>query len=178
MKYIFTFAIVLLASQSYGQKPKETFFGFKGGYNRSIINGIDQYGGKTGYIGGEFYCSFFSDTKLNKHWNFEDELLFSFTDDYHFLEIPLHLKYYIKPKWNVFAGLKVDFILNSKDDDTYYQYDNFGFSTEIASQYYFNKRFFGEIRYSRSIINKIDNLGLDIYDGIRKTIRFGGGLRF
>ncbi|MEJ7736786.1 MAG: hypothetical protein WKF97_05100 [Chitinophagaceae bacterium] len=83
-----------------------TTFGFKGGYNRSIVNGYETIGAKTGYTGNELYGSFFADTELSGKLNFETELLVSWTDDYHFVEVPLHLKYKFTSKWSACYYLK------------------------------------------------------------------------
>ncbi len=162
------------------QITNKTTFGFKGGYNKSIVDGKEPDGTKTGYIGYELYGSFFADTELNNILNLENEILFSYTDDYHFIEIPVHLKYRIKQKWFVLAGPKLDFIADNDNDDfeAGYRFKNFGVSGELGLQYHFSKRFFAETRYSRSFTSQIDDLVLDIYNGKRHTFRIGLGIKF
>ena len=162
------------------QTTSQTSFGFKGGFNKSIVDGKEPDGTKTGYIGYELYGSFFADTELNKTLNLENEILFSYTDDYHFIEIPVHLKYRIKQKWFVLAGPKLDFIADNDNDDfeAGYRFKNFGVSGELGLQYHFSKRFFAETRYSRSFTSQIDDLVLDIYNGKRHTFRIGLGIKF
>ena len=181
MKKLIVFGIILL-NYFYvnAQTDKKTTFGFKGGYNKSIVDGKEPDGTDTGYIGYELYGSFFADTELNNKWNLENEILFSYTDDYHFIEIPVHLKYRIEKKWFILLGPKLDFIADNDNDgfEGGYRFKNFGVSGEIGVQYSFTKRFFAETRYSRSFTSQIDDLALDIYGGKRHTFRIGLGLRF
>lgn len=158
------------------QDKKLTPFGLKGGLNRSVINGKELDGTATGFIGLELYISFFIDNELNQKWRFENEILFSFTDDYHFLEIPLRLKYKIHKKIFITAGPKLDFVLNN--DDEIYDFNNFGVSVEIGMQYEITKRIISEFRYSLGLLPQINDFALEMYDGKRNTIRLGLGYRF
>lgn len=166
--------------KSNAQSEYKTTFGFKGGYNRSIIDGNELDGTKTGYIGNELYGGFFSDTRLNTKWNIENEILFSFTDDYHFLEIPVHLKYRIMHKWFILFGPKLDIIVDDDNDEfeSRYRFKNFGVSGELGIQYDFTKRFFAETRYSRSFTSQVNDLFLEIYNGKWRTFRIGLGIKF
>lgn len=179
-KIIITCFIILNYINTNAQTENKTTFGFKGGYNNSIVDGKELNGTKTGYIGYELYGSFFADTELNKILNLENEILFSYTDDFHFIEIPVHLKYRIKQKWFILAGPKLDFIADNDNDsfEANYRFKNFGVSGELGLQYHFSKRFFAETRYSRSFTSQITNLGLDIYNGKRHTFRIGLGIKF
>lgn len=153
-----------------------TPFGLKAGLNRSVINGKELDGTATGFIGLELYVSFFIDNELNEKWRFENEILFSFTDDYHFIEIPLRLKYQIYKKVILTAAPKLDFVLNN--DDEIYDFNNFGVSLEVGMQYELTKRIISEFRYSLGLLPQINDFALDIYDGRRNTIRLGLGYRF
>lgn len=181
MKKIIVCSFILLNYLNLkAQTENKTIFGFKGGFNKSTVDGKEPDGTKTGYIGYELYGSFFADTELNKKWNLENEILFSYTDDYHFIEVPVHLKYRIKKKWAILLGPKLDFIVDNDNDDfeSGYRFKNFGVSGELGVQYSFTKRFFAETRYSRSFTSQIDDLVLDIYGGKRHTFRVGLGIRF
>jgi hypothetical protein len=155
---------------------KLTYFGFKGGLNRSVINGKELNGTATGYIGLEFYAAFFAETVLNEKWKFENEILFSFTDEYHFLEIPVHLKHPLFKNIFAFAGPKLDIIID-KDND-FYDFKNFGLSLELGLQYEITRRIISEIRYSNGLSPQVNDFVLDIYDGKRNTLRFGLGFKF
>ncbi|WP_396602666.1 porin family protein [Algibacter sp. R77976] len=177
------FFLLLLLNSSifFAQNYNKTVFGVKGGLNLSYVLGSELDGELTGYSGWEQYVSLFSDTELNKKWNLENELLFSYTDDYHFLEIPLHLKYKFVKKWAVFLGPKLDFILDN-DNDAFesqnYRFKNFGVSVELGAQYNINKTFFIEIRFSNGLTEQIEDLVLEVLKGKRNTLRIGLGVRF
>ena len=145
-------------------------------HNKSVINVKELDGTATGFIGLELYVSFFIDNELNEKWRFENEILFSFTDDYHFIEIPLRLKYQIYKKIILTAGPKLDFVLNNDDEN--YDFNNFGVSVEVGIQYELTKRIISEFRYSLGLLPQINDFALDIYDGRRNTIRLGLGYRF
>lgn len=171
---------VLIFSQSKAQTEKKTIFGFKGGYNNSIVDAKELDGTESGYSGIELYGGFFADTELSKKFNLENELLFSYTDDYHFIEIPIHLKYRVKSKWFFLLGPKLDFIADNDNESTEanYRFKNFGVSGEVGIQYLFSKRFFAETRYSRSFTSQIDDFALGFFGGKRHTFRIGLGIKF
>ncbi|AOW19352.1 outer membrane beta-barrel protein [Urechidicola croceus] len=177
MKLNLFFVLLFTTYLSFSQTTKKTFFGFKGGLNFSNVVGQELDGTKTRYVGTELYGSLFADTELNDKWNLEYELLFSYTDDYHFIDIPIHLKYKIK-KWNILFGPKLDFLADNDNLETGYQFQNFGVSFEIGTQYSISKKIFAELRYSKSMTKQIDDLFLEIYDGKRNTLRLGLGIRF
>jgi hypothetical protein len=183
MRTGFTTILLILFFSSSAQADKKiitTRFGFKGGLNHSVVNGKDSIGAETGYIGTELYGGFFSDSKLGPKWNLENELLFSWTDDYHFVEIPIHLKYKFTKKWAAFAGPKMDIIVDDDNDpfESSYQFRNFGVSADLGIQFNISNRFFAEGRFSKSFTKQITDHFLDINDGKRNTFRIGGGLRF
>jgi hypothetical protein len=155
---------------------KLTPFGLKTGLNRSVINGKELDGTETGFVGVELYASFFIDNELNEKWRLENEILFSFTDDYHFIEIPIRLKYQVYKRILLTVGPKMDFVLNN--DDEIYDFNNFGVSIEMGMQYELTKRIISEFRYSVGLLPQINDFALDIYDGKRNTLRLGLGYRF
>lgn len=155
---------------------KLTPFGLKTGLNRSVINGKELDGTATGFVGVELYASFFIDNELNEKWRLENEILFSFTDDYHFIEIPIRLKYQVYERILLTAGPKLDFVLNN--DDEIYDFNNFSVSIEMGMQYELTKRIISEFRYSVGLLPQINDFALDIYDGKRNTLRLGLGYRF
>jgi hypothetical protein len=183
MRIACTIVLCLLSCIGSSQTDKKTIvtrFGFKGGLNHSVINGKDSIGGKTGYIGTELYAGFFSDSRLSSKWNLENELLFSWTDDFHFVEIPIHLKYKFTNKWGAFAGPKMDIIVDNDNDpfESYYSFRNFGVSADVGIQFNFLNRLFAEGRFSKSFTRQIANHFLDINGGKRNTFRIGAGVKF
>lgn len=174
-------AILLFHSiNCFSQSQYSSSAGFKGGYNRSIIDATDLNGGKSGYLGNELYLGLFSDYQINPKWNFENEIIFSFTDDIYFIEIPMHPKVWPIKNLNLFAGPKLDFILNNDNNCSgdCEEFQNFGISMEVGTQYTFFKRFFSEMRYSYGLVKQIKYYGLGFVDGKRQTIRIGLGMKF
>ena len=151
-------------------------FGFKGGMNSSRINATEIDGSKSGYIGTELYAGFFADLRMTEKLNLGTELIFSFTDSYHFIEVPLHLKYNIREKWNLMAGPKLEYIADYMDDFDYFK--RVGISAEIGSQYQINRVFFAEARYAYGFTPQINSPGFGFYDGKRNTFRLGLGINF
>ena len=154
---------------------KQRTFGFKGGLNHSVINGHELDDTKTGYVGYEVYGSLFSNSKLNDKLNLENEVLVSFTDEYLFIEIPIHLKYKFHDKWTFLMGPKIDFI---PSELTHYEIKPMGVSAELGVQYDINKRYFAELRVSKGFTKQVNDFVLEIYDGKRNTFRFGLGINF
>ncbi|HEY0668828.1 MAG TPA: outer membrane beta-barrel protein [Sphingobacteriaceae bacterium] len=167
---------LLLSCATLYSQPKKTTFGFKGGINQSEINAKELDGTKSGYSGTELYGGFFADTRISNNFKLGNELLFSFTDDYHFIEIPLHLKYNLIEKWNVLLGPKLDYIVDRNDD--WNNFKKLGLSGEIGSQYRINRLFFAEVKYARSFTRQINSDFFDFYNGKRNTFRVGLGVNF
>ena len=159
---------------------KRTVFGFKGGFNRSHVRGVEMDGDKTGYIGGELYGAFFCEKDLNTRLILEGELLFSWTNDYHFIEMPLHLKYLFSKKWAAFAGPKIDYLVDAENSPPgpFYDLHKFGISGELGVQYNFSRRLFAETRYARGLTSHVRDYFLDINKGKRDVFRVGLGIRF
>ncbi len=178
MKTLFIIILCSICLSTYAQNEKSTYFGVKLGYNRSNISGAEADGSKSGFLGDELYLSLFSDSKLNDRWNFENELLFTYTDDFAVLEFPLHFKFRLYEDFNVFMGPKFDIIMGSFDAFKRYNFNDFGASIDIGTQYNFYNRFLVEIRYSIGLIEQIDDYMLEYYDGRRNTFRIGVGFKF
>lgn len=174
--------LLSLTSLGYSQSTKsletdynftkgKTTFGVKVGLNQSYISVQNN---TDGYQGLEAYGGFFAETRLSKKWSFQNELLFSFTDDYHFIEVPVLLKYHINDKFSIFAGPKLDFLINEQSVGE--RLNPFGVSLELGAQYNFSKRFFVEVRYGYGLTEQI-NIE-NFYSGARRTLRLGIGFKF
>jgi hypothetical protein len=187
MKHLFLFPVLFFVLSATAQdtkisastkdhKPRTTRFGFKAGFNRSNVKGKETDGDKTGYIGGEVYAGFFTEIMVGKQFNIGSECLFSWTDDYHFVEVPVHLQFSFARNWSVFAGPKLDFLLDSSDE--FYRFKNFGISADMGVQYNILRNLFAEIRQSIGFTEQITDVALDINNAKRNTSRIGLGIRF
>jgi opacity protein-like surface antigen len=176
MKYLPFLLLTFASLVAAGQYKNSTSFGIKGGLNRSVIDGVELNGTKTGYVGLEMYFGFFADTQFNSGWNFESELLYSFTDEYHFIEMPLHIKFPLFKKSVLFFGPKIDLIVTQQNP--YNLVNNPGVSIELGVQYDLTSRFIAELRYAKGSRKQINDSKFDLYDGKRNTLRLGVGFRF
>lgn len=150
-------------------------FGFKAGVNFSDIIGIDEITGEdTGYLGTEIYGGLFIDTKISEHWNLQNEAIFSFTDEFLFLEIPVLFKRKVAKNFWAFGGPKAQIITNESSAVI----RNVGLGADFGIQYDLPKDFFIEARYGFGLSEQIGGDFLGITQGKRNVFRIGVGIRF
>lgn len=173
---IFVVLFLLFSAKINAQITFKTNLGFKAGLQQSDVVGTEKDGTATGFIGTEFYAGFFADTQVGKNTTLENELLFSMTDSYFFLEIPIHLKHKVFNKFFVLYGTKVDFPTTNNNPG--YKFESLGISAEIGAQFMLNKKMFVELRYNRGFTKQINDLQLEILEARRNTLRLGIGVKF
>lgn len=171
-------SILCLFVQLSAQTAKKTRFGVKGGLNHTVINGYETNGDKTGFTGSTVYGAFFAETHIGSTTFLVNELLFSWVNDWHFIEIPVHIKQMLNPKLSVFLGPKLDFASDKFDNSKESKSDFCGISIETGAQYNFTKRIFLEGRYSIGVSKQFRDESFDINEGKRNNLRFGVGFRF
>lgn len=167
-----------LLGQINAQTNKKSHFGIKGGLNHTVINGFETNGTKTGFTGTSVYGAFFVETQIGSTTFLVNELLFSWTNDWHFIEIPIHIKQMLNTRWSVFLGPKLDFAADKFDKTKADKSDLCGVSVEAGTQFNFSKRIFAEGRYSIGLSKQFKDESFDINDGKRNNLRFGFGFRF
>jgi hypothetical protein len=180
MKKIFFLALTsaCIFLQLSAQTEKKIQFGIKGGYNHTVINGNETNAVKTGFIGSSVYGAFFAETHIGSSTFLVNEWLFSWTNDWHFVEIPFHVRQMLNSKLSVFLGPKLD-LAADKFDNTKNSKSGFcGVSIETGAQFNFTKRIFVEGRYSIGLSKQFNDESFDINDGKRNNLRFGAGFRF
>ena len=175
-KFMLLFVSILLHNFVAAQINFKTNLGFKAGLNNSDIVGKEKDGTPTGFTGTEFYAGFFADTKLAKNTSLENELLFSMTNDYFFVELPLHVKHHVFKELFVFYGTKLDFATTDRRPE--YKIEPLGISGEIGIQYLLTNKLFLEARYSRGFTEQINDNVLEILNARRNTLRLGIGVKF
>jgi hypothetical protein len=180
MKKIFflVLASICLIVQVTAQTEKKTRFGIKGGFNHTVINGYETNGTKTGFTGSSVYGAFFSETHIGSSTFLVNELLFSWTNDWHFIEIPIHIRQMLSPKLAVFLGPKLDLAADKFDNTKNSKSGFIGVSIEAGTQLNLTKRIFAEGRYSIGLSKQFRDESFDINDGQRNNLRFGIGFRF
>ncbi|MCH2194343.1 porin family protein [Kordia sp.] len=175
-KHLLTIVCILCisfvnAQESNDPQKGQTTFGFKAGLNQSYLNTSSD----NGYEGLELYAGFFAETSLSKKWSFQYELLYSYTDDINFLEIPLLFKYHLNDKLAFMAGPKLDVVANKSIEGALYVPLSVSFS--LGVQYNISRHFFVEGRYGLGLSNELITNGNSETFG-RNTLRLGIGLKF
>ncbi len=167
-----------LASDLSAQKDKKNWYGIKGGINHTDINGFETNGTRTGFTGTSIYGALFNETHIGHTTFLVTELLFSWTNDWHFIEVPFQIKKMLNDKLGIFAGPKLDFAADKFDKQKANKSGLCGVSAETGVQFNFTSRIFVEGRYSIGLSKQFRDEAFDINDGKRNNIRFGAGFRF
>jgi len=180
MKSIFFLAIsgLCLFMSTHAQQDKKTYYGIKGGLNHTSINGVETDGNRTGFIGTTLYGAFFADTRISTTTFLGTEILVSWVNDWHFVEIPVHLRQILGKRFSALIGPKFDLSANRIDKSTNDRSDWLGVSTELGIRFDFSQLIFAESRYSIGVSKQFKDPFFDINDGRRNNLRFGVGFRF
>ena len=180
MKRIFflVFTAMLLVFQVFAQKEGKTRFGIKGGFNHTVINGYETNGTKTGFVGSSIYGALFTEIHIGPTTFLGNELLFSWTNDWHFIEVPFHIKQMLNRRLGLFLGPKLDFAADKFDKSKESKSGTCGVSIEAGIQLNIIRRLFIEGRYSYGLSKQFKDEFFDINDGSRNNLRFGLGFRF
>jgi hypothetical protein len=150
-------------------------FGFKAGVNFSDVTGTDFITQEdSGYAGTALYGGFFVDTKIANKWSIQNELTFSSTDVYSYLELPVLLKRRFTKKWSAFAGPQVAYVFDYADSVE----NNFGIGLDFGIQYDLPKDFFIEARYGLGFTEHFNENFLGIENAKRSVLRVGVGIKF
>jgi hypothetical protein len=172
------FYALFITLAGYGQTEKKTIVGLKAGFNQSDVTGIDSLNKKTGYTGTEVYAAFFTTTRLTSKLRLGAELLYSFTDTWHFAELPVHLQYQVARRFQVLLGPKLDVLVSSPNNWFKDGSKTVGISAETGARFTINRKLFMELRYARGFSRQLFDVALDIQKARRQTIRLGIGLNF
>jgi hypothetical protein len=153
-------------------------FSIKGGYNHTVINGYETTGVKTGFTGSTIYGGFVIEKGIAESKFINAGLLFSWVNDWHFLEIPFHYRQKLNKEFSIFAGPKLD-LAADKFDKTKESTSKFlGISAEIGGQFNFSVHVFAETEYSIGISRSFNDEFFDINSGRRDNFRIGVGYYF
>ena len=153
-------------------------FSIKGGYNHSVIKGFETNGSKTGFIGSTIYGAFVIEKGITESKFINTALLFSWVNDWNFIEIPFHYRQKLNKEISLFIGPKLD-LAADKFDKTKESTSKFlGISAEIGGQYNFSVHVFAETEYSIGITRSFNDEFFDINGGRRDNFRIGVGYCF
>ncbi|AGC76409.1 outer membrane protein with beta-barrel domain [Nonlabens dokdonensis] len=150
-------------------------FGFKAGVNFSDVPATDiETQEDSGYAGTAPYGSFFIDTKIASKWSIQNELTFSFTDVYTYVESPVLLKRRFSEKWSAFAGPNLMYVFDYADSVD----KNFGIGLDFGLQYDLPKDFFIEARYGVGFTEHFNENFFGLENAKRNVLRIGVGIKF
>lgn len=153
-------------------------FSIKGGVNHTVINGYETNGAKTGFVGSTIYGAFIIEKRISESNFFNTGFLFSWVNDWHFIEIPFHYRQKLNNEISIFAGPKLD-LAADKFDKTKESTSKFlGISAEIGGQYNFSVHVFAETEYSIGISKGFNDTFFDINSGRRDNFHIGLGYYF
>lgn len=153
-------------------------FSIKGGYNHTVINGYETNGVKTGFTGSTIYGAFVIEKAITESKFFNTGLLFSWVNEWHFIEIPFHYRQKLNRGISIFAGPKLDLAADKFDKTKESTSKLFGISAEIGGQYNFSVHVFAETEYSIGISRGFNDTSFDINSGRRDNFRIGIGYYF
>lgn len=147
--------------------------GIKGGINRSVVNAIDNFGEKSGYIGTELYGGIVFQRKIANQSFMQVSALVSYTDDVTFIELPIYYRYNIYNKISVFAGPKLNYIPDVQYNNFNYFRKRLGVNIDIGTDYQIIKNLYFEASFSKAFTKQYDNTALDFYYSKRNVYRIG-----
>ncbi len=82
----------------------------------------------------------------------QPEVLYVNADETNFLYVPVLVKYYVAPKFNLQGGSQANFVL----DETFDEFNTFGLDLTFGAGFDITKSFFVEARYSFEVTNRVD----------------------
>jgi len=171
--------LLLLSVRLCAQSERPNFtFGIKGGFNHTVIKGFETDGDRTGFIGSTAYGTLFVEKSIASNMFVSGGLTFSWVNDWHFLEIPVHFRLLLNRRVSVFGGPKLDISADRFDPQKESTSKLFGISTEFGSQYSFKDHLFVEAAYSFGLSKSINDAFFDINNARRNNFRIGVGYQF
>lgn len=130
-----------------------------------------------GYYGLTVYEKFLPEIQLGTNLSVRSQMVFSYTENYHFIQLPLHVRYQLNDKWSVFTGPKLDTFLDrtGRYGDAF---NAFGTAIDVGLRYDATENIFAEISYSYSLSNQSTNAAYPFYAGQKSTLQIGSGFKF
>ncbi|MBU8881751.1 hypothetical protein CBW16_01500 [Flavobacteriaceae bacterium JJC] len=102
-----------------------------------------------------FYAGFFADIAAGNNFRIQPALNFASIDNANALQIPVMVKYYAAPKFNLQFGPQFTFDLDENPIPDYYNTLNFGLA--LGTAYEFTDKLFVEARYSFQLNDHLKN---------------------
>ena len=153
MKKLFlTGALALFATIS----AQQTKFGANAGLLAGFAKGKTPQATETSSSTG-FYAGFFAEFSAGEKVKIQPAVNYANIDDSSAFQIPVMVKYYVDPKFNLQVGPQFLFDLSETPAgfDNYYNKTNIALA--LGAAYDFTPKFFAEARYSFQLNNHLKN---------------------
>jgi len=143
-------------------------FSFSQANNKSIFESKDDSVKK-----GILLSSF-----LIEKLSLQNELLFSYTNEYNLIEVPILLEYTINSKWSLFLGPKLSFISNTNNLVSNYNFQALDASLQFGTKYDFSETIFGKLTFEHSLIKQNNSLSRKSFNSKKGPLRLDFGFKF
>jgi len=151
MKKLFLVGALALFSAVNAQQAK---FGINGGMLAGFANAKTPLGDMSDSSVG-FYAGFFAEFNAGSNLKVQPALNYVNLDDASAFQIPVMVKYYVSPAFNLQVGPQFTFDLEENPMPDYYNTLNFGLA--LGTAYDFSEKLFAEARYSFQLNNHLKN---------------------
>ena len=149
-KLLFASAVALFASVN----AQQTTFGANAGMLTGFAKAKTPLGTDTDSNTG-FYAGFFAEINAGNNFKIQPAVNYANIDNGSALQIPIMVKYYVDPKFNLQFGPQFTFDLEENPLPEYYNATNFGLA--LGAAFEFTPKLFVEARYSLQLNNHLKN---------------------
>ncbi|QBO59448.1 porin family protein [Chryseobacterium salivictor] len=151
MKKLFLAGAVALFT---GLNAQQTTFGANAGMLTAFAKvktpGVTETDSQTG-----FYAGFFAEFSAGNNFKIQPAVNYANIGNSSALQIPVMVKYYVDPKFNLQFGPQFLFDLEENPMPDFYNSTNFGLA--LGGAYEFTQKLFVEARYSFQLNNHLKN---------------------
>lgn len=133
---------------------QQTKFGANAGMLTGFAKAKTPLGNDTNTSTG-FYAGFFAEINAGNKFKIQPAVNYANIENSSALQIPIMVKYYVDPKFNLQFGPQFIFDLEENTIPNYYNSTNFGLA--LGGAYEFTPKLFVEARYSLQLNNHLKN---------------------
>lgn len=153
MKKFFLVSAIALFGLGSAQNAK---FGMNGGLLTGFAKGkTPDFTTSDSSVG--FYVGFFGEFNAGEKVKIQPAVNYANIDDASALQIPVMVKYYVDPKFNLNFGPQILFDLSGTPEEMKSYYNNVNFAIAIGAGYDISSKIFAEARYSFQVNNHLKN---------------------
>jgi opacity protein-like surface antigen len=153
---------------------QKAVFGADAGYIGGFAKAKTPFGNSTSSAGG-FYAGFFAEFIAGSKFKIEPGINYANIENGSAIQIPIMVKYYVDPKFNLQFGPQFLFDLEKNPYPNEYNSTNFGLA--LGAAYEFTQKLFLEGRYSFQLNDHLKNAPSG-YSVKANYVNIGLGYRF